>query len=258
MYTNRQSVTRTLVLAAALAMPGAQAGVFNASPAFPSPPPGVDEPPQGEWLGELAIGFNATSGNTETSSLNARLLLGYLRDKWRHTVNLNGNRASDATGTIGERYQLTGQSDYRISEIDYVFITAQGERDRFAGISLRTSEAVGYGRDLLKTDRHRLNAEVGAGARQVRFTDNRRETEGILRLAGGYVWTISENSEFSQRLVVEAGDENTYSESITALKTNLVGRIYSNISFTVKHNGTVPAGREKTDTYTALQLQYRF
>lgn len=252
------SIFRAAALFAVLAAPYAHAGVFNAAPAFPSPPPGEDEPPEGEWLGELAVGFNATTGNTETSSLNARVLLGYVRDKWRHTVNLTGNRASDATGTIGERYQLTGQTDYRISDIDYVFVTAQGERDRFAGISLRTSEAVGYGRDLLKTDRHHLNAEVGAGARQVRFTDGRRERDGILRLAGGYVWTISNTSEFSQRLVVEAGDDNTYSESITALKTNLVGRIYSNISFTVKHNGTVPAGREKTDTYTAVQLEYRF
>lgn len=249
-----------LTCAAALAAgpAGAYAGVFNASPAFPSPPPGADAPPQGVWLGQVALGFNATTGNTENSSLNAALLLGYERAQWRHTINLTGNRASDATGTIGERYQLTGKSDYKISDVDYLFVTAQGERDRFAGISLRTSQAVGYGRELFKTDRHHMNAEVGVGARQVRFTDDRRESGGILRLAGSYVWRISDASEFSQRLVIEAGDDNTYSESITALKTNLVGRIYSNVSFTLKNNTTVPAGREKTDTYTAVQLEYRF
>lgn len=232
--------------------------VFNADPSFPSTPPGATEHPKGEWIGQFAIGFNASTGNTETSSLTSRLLLGYEVTDWRHTINLIGNRASDSTGTIAERYQLTGKTDYKINDDDYLFATAQGERDRFAGLSLRTSQAVGYGRDLYKTERHRVNGEVGVGARQVRYTDDRRENNAILRLAAGYLWHISDVSEFSQRVVIEAGDDSRFTESVTALKTNLIGSIYSNLSFTVKHNDTVPPGRRKTDTFTAIQLEYRF
>jgi putative salt-induced outer membrane protein YdiY len=135
-------VIRTIrILAAVAAVSLAQpvladaAKVFAANPAFPSTPAGVTERPQGEWLGQLAIGFNSTTGNTETTSLSTRLLLGYERTDWRHVVNLIGNRASDATGTISERYQLTGKTDYKINEHDYLFVTALGERDRFAGIA---------------------------------------------------------------------------------------------------------------------------
>ena len=255
---NHCSIPLLLILAATA--PGAHASmeVFNADPDFPSVPPGEDVVPTGRWLGEVTVGFAANTGNTETTNLNAQLLLGYEVDQWRHTINLDGHRASDAVGTTAERYLLTGKTDYRLSDVDYVFLTGQFERDRFAGIDRRTSEALGYGRELLATDQHKITAEAGLGARQVSFVDGREENDAIVRLAGGWLWTISETSEFSQRLVIETGDTNTYSESTTALKTNLIGSIYSSLSFTVKHNTTVPAGLVSTDTFTALQLEYRF
>ena len=255
---NHCSIPLLLILAATA--PGAHASmeVFNADPDFPSVPPGEDAVPTGRWLGEVVVGFAANTGNTEATNLNAKLLLGYEVDDWRHTVNLSGHRASDAVGTTAERYVLTGKTDYKLSDVDYVFLTGQFERDRFAGIDRRTSEALGYGRELLATDQHKIPAEAGLGARQVSFVDGREENDAIVRLAGGWLWTISETSEFSQRLVIETGDTNTYSESTTALKTNLIGSIYSSLSFTVKHNTTVPAGLVSTDTFTALQLEYRF
>lgn len=255
---NRTNFAVALVLVGSVGSAHAALEVFNADPAFPSVPPGEEEVPSGRWIGQIIGGFAANTGNTETTNLNAQVLLGYEVDDWRHTVNLVGHRASDTTGTTAERYVLTGKTDYKLSERDYVFLTAQFERDRFAGLDRRTSEALGYGRELLASDQHKVTAEVGVGARQIEYTDGRRENDAILRLAGGWLWTISETSEFSQRLIIEAGDNNTYSESTTALKTNLIGSIYSSVSFTVKHNTTVPAGLESTDTYTAIQLEYRF
>lgn len=255
----RFTLTVLIALAAVAATPaGASSSVFNASATFPSTPDGVDEHPKGTWIGVVTLGFSANTGNTETTNLNLATLLGYEIGTWRHAVNATANRTSDEVSTIAERYLLAGKSDYKFSERDYLFVTAQGEQDRFAGFDLRTSQAVGYGRDVYKTDRHRVNAEIGVGARQTRFVDDTSESEAILRLAGGWVWVVSESTEFTQRAVVETGELNTYVESVTALKTNLIGSVYSSLSFTVKRNDTVPVGRAKTDTYTAIQIEYRF
>lgn len=257
-------MTRPILIAltvAATAWAGsafAEMEVFDANPEFPKAPPGVEELPKGEWVGQIVAGFAANSGNSEATNLNARLLLGYEIDQWRHTVNLIGHRASDAVGTTAERYVLTGKSDYKLSERDYVFLTAQYERDRFAGIDRRTSEAVGYGRELFASDAHKVTGEIGLGARQVEFIDGRSENDAILRLAGGWDWTISDTSAFTQRLVIEAGENNTFTESVSALKTNLIGSIYSSLSFTVKHNTDVLPGLKSTDTFTAIQLEYHF
>jgi putative salt-induced outer membrane protein len=254
---------RLACIAAALALSATVSAetyqsVFDVDPAFPTPPPGEDEPAEGRLLGHVTLGFSATSGNTETTTLNFATLLGYEVRQWRHAINLMANRTSDAEQAIAERYVVAGKSDYKIGERDYLFVTAQGERDRFAGFSRRTSQAVGYGRELLDTDRHKISAEIGGGARQTRFVDDRSENDAILRLAGGWLWRLSEATEFSQRLIVETGEHNTYSEAVSSLKTNLIGSIYSNLSFTIKRNDTVPEGRRKTDTFTSVQFEYRF
>jgi putative salt-induced outer membrane protein len=69
---------------------------------------------------------------------------------------------------------------------------------------------------------------------------------------------ISENSDFTQDLLVEAGDENTYLESKTAISATLVGNLALVASYTIRSNSDVPLGTEKTDTFTALSLEYAF
>lgn len=231
--------------------------VFNANPEFPAPPPDA-EAKEANLRGQIALGFSATSGNTDTTNLNARFLLGYKTGHWRHTGNVTGHRSSVDNATIAERYVATAKSDYSINEHDYLFATAQYETDRFAGFDRRTSEAVGYGRHLFKTEKHGLDGELGLGARQVRFEDGGSENEAIVRVAADYQWTISETAEFTQKLVVESGRDNTYTEAVSALSTRLIASIFSTLSFTVKRNDTVPEDRRKTDTFTAIQLEYRF
>ena len=73
-----------------------------------------------------------------------------------------------------------------------------------------------------------------------------------------YKWHLSETSLFSQDLTIEAGDKNTYLESVTALSARLVGNLALVASYTIKNNSDVPPLTEKTDTYTALSLEYTF
>ena len=73
-----------------------------------------------------------------------------------------------------------------------------------------------------------------------------------------YKWHLSETSLFSQDLTIEAGDKNTYLESVTALSARLVGNLALVASYTIKNNSDVPSLTEKTDSYTALSLEYAF
>ncbi|MBT8105626.1 MAG: DUF481 domain-containing protein, partial [Woeseiaceae bacterium] len=73
-----------------------------------------------------------------------------------------------------------------------------------------------------------------------------------------YKWLFSETAEFRQDLLAESGGENTYLESVSAISAKLLGELALVASFTVKHNTDVPALLEKTDTYTALSLEYVF
>ncbi len=120
------------------------------------------------------------------------------------------------------------------------------------------SQTLGYGRRLIENEKHSLNLELGAGARQSDLADGSSESELIIRGGLHYVWALSETAEFKQDLLVEAGDINTYVESVTALSAKLVGNLALVASYTVKHNTDVLPFTEKTDIYTALSLEYLF
>ena len=111
---------------------------------------------------------------------------------------------------------------------------------------------------IIDNDVHKLRREVGAGARQSEFQDGTKEDETILRGGAFYTWQFSETANFRQDLTIEAGDENTNLVSFSALSASLIGDLALVASFTVKHNTEVPPLTEKTDTYTALSLEYAF
>ena len=69
---------------------------------------------------------------------------------------------------------------------------------------------------------------------------------------------LSDTATFTQDLLLESGSENTYLESKTALSARLVGTLALVASYTIKSNSDVPLGTEKTDTLTALVLEYAF
>src|SRR5688572_7745897 len=103
-----------------------------------------------------------------------------------------------------------------------------------------------------------LALEGGAGAKQADLATGEELDEAIVRGALDYLFTISETSEFNQKLLIEQGDENRYTESTSALKTRIVGNIALVFSYVIKNNSDVPFGIENADRFTSLALEYAF
>ena len=59
-------------------------------------------------------------------------------------------------------------------------------------------------------------------------------------------------------MLAEAGSSNTFTESVTDLRAQLIGSLALVVSYTVRHNSDVLLDSEKTDTRTALSLEYGF
>jgi len=212
--------------------------------------------PESPWSGKATLGYLATSGNTENSSLNAGFELGYTSDPWSHLLKALAINSSESNETTAEAYEIGWKTEYNFSEHNFMFGRVNWRKDRFSAYDQQVSESVGYGRRLLDTGIHILNAEVGVGARQAERRDGVSENDLIFRGGLDYRWKFSETAEFRQDLVVEAGKNNTYLESISALKAQLIGSLALVASYTIKNNSDVLPGTEKTDTWTALSLEY--
>lgn len=213
---------------------------------------------EGPWSGSASFGFLSTSGNTENSSLNTGLTLGYAVGDWTHALETRAIYANEDDLTTAEAYEAAFKTEWDINDASFLFGRLRWRKDRFSSYDTQFSQTLGYGYRIVDTEVHRLSAEVGAGARQSDLVDGTRENEYITRAGLDYRWTLSETATFKQLVGVEAGDTNTYVETVTSLSAKVFGDLALVASYTVKHNTDVLPGTEKTDTYTALTLEYSF
>ena len=219
--------------------------------------PGLAQDPQG-FSGRIALGYLATSGNSESESLNTSFDLSWTYDPWEHSLAGRAINASTSGVTTAEAHGLEWQSRYAVNDTDYVFGLAALDDDGFSAYDRQVRASLGYGRRFVDRPRHVLNGEAGLGARQADLRDLTPQDDTILRLALDYGWTLSETSEFSQSVVVDSGSENTYLEAESVLSAEIREDLALVLSYTIQRNSEVPPDSRNTDTFTAISLEYSF
>lgn len=210
------------------------------------------------WSGNVRLGYLATTGNSETTNMNFATSVAYATGAWSHGLAASAIGANDKEQTTAEAYTLGFRSTYDFSEFDYVFGRADWLKDKFSGFDQQLSQAVGYGRRLINSPNQHLNLELGAGARQSVLRDGEKQNEAIARFGADYQYRINDHAQFNFNLGVQAGKDNTFSEAVSAMKTNLFGSLSAVVAYTVRNNTDVPAGSKKTDGITSISLEYGF
>lgn len=208
--------------------------------------------------GDAALGFLNTSGNTESRTLNGKVGLNYRDGKWGHFGYATALIGSKSKLTTDERYGLGYKATYDFTANDYAFGTLGYENDRFAGITERTTEAVGYGRRILTGPIHTLEAEIGAGLTQVKDRTGSKSNSAVAVFNGRYGWAITPTSSFKQTLKVEQSKDNTFVNPVSELKFVVAGNLFTTLGYEVRYNSDVPVGLRHTDTLTSVNLGYSF
>jgi putative salt-induced outer membrane protein len=220
---------------------------------------GQNAAPADPITGSAALGYLSTSGNTDSTNGNASFKLKWDRGMaWQHEWSALAINARTNGVTTAEAYAAGYKATRDFSENSYIFASGDWRQDRFSGYERQATEAVGYGRRLIETERHVLAVEGGIGAKQSDLTDGTGSDEGIVRGGLDYLLHLGENAEFNQKLLIEQGSDNRYTESSSALKTKVVGNLALVLSYVIKNNSDVPVGVKKTDRFTAISLEYAF
>lgn len=213
------------------------------------------------WKADSELGFVVTDGNTETRTVNGKLDVTNEIPKWRNNLHLEALNTSEAIRTSAEKYLASLQSDYKFSSVDFIFSITTYENDRFnaSGYDYQVTTAVGYGRTVFKDSHHSLNLEVGPGYRysKIKISGENQE-EGIIRASGKYRLKMSDTAELQQDLNIDAGEIETISKSVTAVKAQVVGQLAMKVSLTIRHTDTPSVSNESVDRETALTLVYAF
>lgn len=211
----------------------------------------------GPWKSDAELGVLITQGNTETQSYNLKARASYDRTKWRASGDAEAIYKEENSVESANRYLIKGKYDYKIiPDLNYVFVLAQYEDDKFSGYDYRVTEAVGYGHSLIKQPTLTLDAELGAGARQSEPETGDSENEAIVRIAGILEYKFSETASFREEGTIEGLIDSTTMKSVTSIKAQLNSKLFLKASFTARYVDTVPAGIEKDDYETSVTLGY--
>ena len=240
---NRKGILAGAVLAATVAyVPAAQAEEAE---------PGLH--------GRVGFSFAEARGNTDTFAITGETTMEYVTGgPWLYDAKLGFVAREESDVTTEERYEARLTANYYWTPDDYFYGRLDWRKDNFGGVREEWVPSVGYGRVILRSERHALKGELGAGYRFADLADGTSEEGAVLSGGLRYTWTISEATRFFQNAVVQWSDDNTFVESETGLSTNLIGNLSARFSYRVRRNSDVPEGLENSDFMTTIGLEYQF
>lgn len=212
------------------------------------------------WNGVGEFGFLSTSGNTDTQALNLRLEFTKETEDWRFRLGGTALSSSKDGDKDAERYTAELQADRKIDEKSYVFAVYRYDADKFGAYDPQQSITAGYGRQLMKSEKHELNGEIGIGyKKQKAASTGVTDSQMIGRFFLDDIWTITDTTVWNNRLLVEAGSDNTFTQFNTGLVVSMSERLALKLGWEYRHNSDIPVGVvDKTDTTTTANLVYNF
>jgi len=214
------------------------------------------------WEGAGEFGFVSTTGNTDSTALNMKLNFIRNGERWRHRFSGTALMTSENGDKDNERYTMEVQSDRKLSERNWLFGAFRWDADKFGSYDPQMSLTAGYGHQLMKSENHELKGEIGAGYRKLEErVSGDSSSEFIGRFLLDDSWQVFTTTLWTNRLLVEAGSSNTFTQFNTGLAVAMNSKFAVKLGYEYRHNTDVPvdiADSKKTDTITSVNLVYNF
>jgi putative salt-induced outer membrane protein len=216
-------------------------------------------PAHADWKGKGELGFVLSRGNSDAETLNAKLDMTTEIDRWTHALGFSALRATSANQTTANRYELHGQSNFKLTDRSFVFGALRYENDKFSAFTYQATASAGYGYKFIDSATTKLVGQAGVGYRQaeVRLTGE-KENNAVFRGDLNFEHQLTETTKVTNKLLVESGSSNTFAEDQLALAVKMSDRLALSVGYDIRHNTNVPAGVKKTDQLTTANVVFNF
>jgi putative salt-induced outer membrane protein YdiY len=219
-------------------------------------------------IGEF--GFFVTYGNTNTSTITAKINTSQELAAWSYQIIGNGLYKQSQQEVDGEKSHhasaqklfLSGQLDHKLDKPDdRLFVYGEYENNRFSGFRYQAALAAGWTSRLWHNKQSEFKYSVGPGysISEVELDNSEEDTKGlIVRAAMEYKKKFSDHATFRQFVSTEADQEFYKTKSETSLSTKLTGDLAMKLSFVMNLDTSVGPDIEELDTQAAVTLVYQF
>lgn len=227
------------------------------------------------WDGSGELGFVSSSGNSRSESVNARLGLTHEDEDWRHSFSIAGFRQRGEVVVLADpddpdsaqrrmqenanRYTLGASTALKVDERNRLYTALRYENDDFAPYEYQGTLSVGWGHDLIDTDRTDLRFELGPGYKRTKDAVTQEKDGSLIgRTRVDLETRLTDNTSLVDTLLVEAGSDNTFAQNDFGVKVAMNERFAIKAALQHRHNTDVPPERRKTDRLTTVNLVYDF
>lgn len=215
------------------------------------------------WQGEVSLGYNKSSGNTQTGQLTLGLYGNRKTDQDEFTLKGDSFYSSSNKKMDAQRY--SGMLRYAFSFWErrwYNFYKIQGEHDRFANINYRLIPSIGIGYWRFDRPDLKLMFEAGAGFEHTDFRDNTENTnEGVLIPRMFFEKRLFAKSRFSQDVFFypSLSDRSKFRMHSEIAFTNPINSQLSlRLSLIDDYNSGPPRDTKKNDVRMISSILYNF
>jgi putative salt-induced outer membrane protein YdiY len=221
----------------------------------PPPPPG--------WVGSASAGLALTSGNSDTSTVNAAYEVkrdtggdyGFKSNGLLVWGKSQGVRTSD-------RLSLDGRVERKLSERTAVFGQTLYLRDSFKSIDYLVSPTVGVSRVLLKNDRSELGVDGAVGMVWEQNPGLELQTDGAITAGQQFSHRLTATTEFKEKL---AGlwKMDDFGDALYTFGAGIAASITAGTQMKVEFLDTYKAqpplpGVKKNDIAVLVSFVYKF
>lgn len=212
-----------------------------------------------EWSGKGTFGGVLARGNTETETINLNVDVENKLDRWTHKAGASMLRTVTDDITSADRWELRGESQYSLTERSYLFGALRYEDDAFTDFAYQATATGGYGYHFIMTETTKLEAQIGAGFRQVELRlTGEKEDDVIARGAINFEHKLTGTTLIYDRFLVESGSDNTYVQNALGIEVKINDTFALGLDYSVRHNTDVLPGTEETDQVLTANLVYGF
>jgi len=228
-------------------------GSESAGELFTNPTEDSDTPKG--WSGDIEVGFILSTGNVDNTNATISVTAIHNKQPLKQTFTVGLFFAKNQGEKTAEQISIDYKLDYAINSQRYIFSLSAYHKDQFTNIDNRFAEIIGYGHFLIKNKTHKLNSELGLGIRQTKYLDNTKKSKELTGyLALHYKRKLTENTTLSEDFSTLSGNDNTFTELVSALEVNMTKMLSLSVKYTLNHNQTVQTGFENLDTIMSINL----
>jgi putative salt-induced outer membrane protein YdiY len=221
----------------------------------------INPPPQGIWKGNLSIGGNHNSGNTDRAAISLSAEALRKTDNDRISLGLLLNRTQEDGHLTGRNAYGSAKYDYFFSKRFYAYAGLELLNDKFQDLDLRTTVGPGIGYQLWDDQTKALALEVGISY----FRDNMREGQDsdyfVPRFGINFRYKVFKSVVFTNNLLLYPGLEKLGDYKLrneAGLITSLWASWGLKLSNILQYDSTPSSGVGKYDSQWILGIQYQF